>query len=81
MPPSDFVALGRPRGVTGSDLTMSPNDLVAVAYQRVFVGSDTTRPLVIYKKQISRGKPESTLKTEPLHVTTHDVKKNRDPAL
>ena len=42
-PPSDFVALGRPRGVTGSDLTMSPNDLVAVAYQRVFVGSDTTK--------------------------------------
>ena len=39
----DFVALGRPRGVTGSDLTMSPNDLVAVAYQRVFVGSDTTK--------------------------------------
>ena len=34
-PPSDFVALGRSRGVTGSDLTMSPNDLVAVAYQRV----------------------------------------------
>ena len=43
MPPSDFVALGRPRGVTGSDLTMSPNDLVAVAYQRVFVGSDMTK--------------------------------------
>ena len=42
-PPSDFVALGRPRGVTGSDLTMSPNDLVAVAYQRVFVGSNTTK--------------------------------------
>ena len=59
-PPSDFVALGRPRGVTGSDLTMSPNDLVAVAYQRVFVGSDTTKaPSDI--KQMSKGKPEAAL--------------------
>ena len=38
------------------------------------------RPQVIYKKQMSRGKPEAALKTEPLQVTTHD-KKDRDPAL
>ena len=43
MLPSDFVALGRPKGITGSNVTQSPNDLVAVAYQRVFVGSDTTK--------------------------------------
>ena len=35
---------------------------------------------MIYKKQMSRGKPESALKKDPLHVTTHD-KKDRDPAL
>ena len=34
----------------------------------------------MYKKQMSKGKPESALKTEPLHVTMHD-KKDRDPAL
>ena len=34
-PPSDSMAFGRSRGVTGSDLTMSPSDLVAVAYQKV----------------------------------------------
>ena len=34
-PPSDFVALGRPRGATGSDVTKSPSDLVALAYQEV----------------------------------------------
>ena len=33
--PSDSMALGRSRGVTGSDLTMSPSDLVAFAYQKV----------------------------------------------
>ena len=34
-PPSDSVALGRSRGVTGSDVTKSPSDLVAFAYQEV----------------------------------------------
>ena len=34
-PPSDSVALGRSRGVTGSDVTKSPSDLVALAYQEV----------------------------------------------
>ena len=74
------MALGRPRGVTGSDLGMSPSDLVAVAYQKVSLGSDTTKAPVMYKKQMSRGKPESALR-QNLRVTTHDVKKNRDPAL
>ena len=34
-PPSGSMALGRSRGVTGSDLTMSPSDLVAFTYQEV----------------------------------------------
>ena len=34
-PPSDSVALGRSRGMTCSDLTMSPSDLMAFAYQKV----------------------------------------------
>ena len=42
------------------------------------------RPQVIsqnfFEKQISRGKPEAVLR-QNLRVTTHDVKKNRDPAL
>ena len=33
--PSDSVALGRSRGMTGSDMTKSPSDLVALAYQEV----------------------------------------------
>ena len=42
--PSDFVALGRSRGVTGSDLTMSPSDLVAFTYQEAWYwfGHDQT---------------------------------------
>ena len=68
MLPSDFVALGRPRGITGSNLTQSPNDLVAVAYQRVFVGSDTTKaPSDL--KQMSKGKPEAALdRTTPCNL-------------
>ena len=34
-PPSDSVAIGRSRGVTGSDVTKSPSDLVAHTYQEV----------------------------------------------
>ena len=43
-PPSDSVALGRSRGMTGSDVTKSPSDLVALAYQEVWYwfGHDQT---------------------------------------
>ena len=66
-PPSDFVALGRSRGVTGSDLTMSPSDLVAFTYQKVshWFGHDQGPKLyhkAFFEKQISRGKPEAALK-------------------
>ena len=74
-PPSDFVALGRSRGVTGSDLTMSPSDLVAFAYQKVSRWFGHDQGPKWYKKQISRGKPEAAL--EQLRVTTHDVKDQR----
>ena len=75
-PPSDFVALGRSRGVTGSDLTMSPSDLVAFAYQKVlhWFGHDQAPKwynMMLWKAN-SRGKPEAAL--EQLRVTTHDVK-------
>ena len=78
-PPSDFVALGRSRGVTGSDLTMSPSDLVAFAYQKVlhWFGYDQAPKwyyMVLWKAN-SRGKPEAAL--EQLRVTTHDVKDQR----
>eukprot|EP01110_Echinostelium_bisporum_P001364 TRINITY_DN13246_c0_g1_i1.p2 TRINITY_DN13246_c0_g1~~TRINITY_DN13246_c0_g1_i1.p2 ORF type:complete len:60 (+),score=1.04 TRINITY_DN13246_c0_g1_i1:298-477(+) len=35
-PPSDSVALGRSRCMSGSDVTKSPSDLVALAYQEVW---------------------------------------------
>jgi len=52
----------RSRGVTGSDLTMSPSDLVAVAYQKVSRWFGYDQGPKWYKKQISRGKLEAALK-------------------
>ena len=74
--PSDSVALGRSRGVTGSDVTKSPSDLVAPAYQEVlhWFGHDQAAKwynMLLWKAN-SRGKPEAAL--EQLRVTTHDVK-------
>ena len=74
--PSDSVALGRSRGMTGSDVTKSPSDLVAFAYQKVlhWFGHNQGPKwynMVLWKAN-SRGKPEAAL--EQLRVTTHDVK-------